>query len=97
MICAASIVYCCLIVKLFHTLLSELYQIGVVAEKFGHMHGQYVYVRGDMSCLIDGCEIYHPLFSILSKTHCFSLCEICSLKSCEGEKNPAIELESSQH
>ena len=80
MICAASIVYCCLIIKFLHALLSELDQIGVITEKFGNMHGKHMYVRGDMVCLVDGCEVFHPLLSILSKTLCLIFGEILSLK-----------------
>ena len=76
-----------LIIKFLHALLSELDQIGVITEKFGNMHGQHMYVRGDMSCLVDGCEVFHPLFNTLSKTLCFSLGEIPSLKSFVKVKN----------
>jgi hypothetical protein len=66
----------CLIVEFLHALLSELDQVGVITEKLRHMHSQHMYVGCDMPGLVDGCEIFHPLFSIFSKTLCFSLGEI---------------------
>ena len=63
MICVASIV-CRLIIKFLHALLSELDQIGVITEI--RKHAWPAHVSGD-SRLVDGCEVFHPLFSILSK------------------------------
>ena len=61
-----------LVVKFLHTLLGELDQVRVITEKLRHMHGQHMYVGCDMPGLVDGCEIFHPLFSIFSKTLLFS-------------------------
>ena len=97
MICTACIVNCCLIVKFLHTLLGELDHVRVITEKLRHMHGQHMYVGCDMPGLVDGCEIFHPLFSIFSKTLLQSWRNSFAEVSYKGEKNPSIDPVSSQH